>query len=95
KGLTTTSANHIANLAKEMIQEMETSLAELTFYSITVTLISVAEPNVLNKGDTDADVEAVSPGTPHILPLFYCNERCCIVLQHSFIIIVVQLNNFC
>ncbi|MBD5280691.1 MAG: hypothetical protein HDS35_09135 [Bacteroides sp.] len=59
KGLTSTSANHIANLAKEMIQEMETSLSELTFYSTTVTLIGGANPNVLNQGANDADVEAV------------------------------------
>ena len=57
-GLTSTSANHIANLAKEMIQEMETQLAELTFYSTTVTLIGGSGPNVLNQGTTDADVEA-------------------------------------
>ncbi len=58
KGLTSTSANHIANLAKEMIQELETSLAELTFYSTTVTLIGAPGPNVLNQGATDGDVEA-------------------------------------
>lgn len=59
KGLTSTSANHIANLAKEMISEIETSLKELTLYSTTVTLISGEKPNVLNKGCENAEVESV------------------------------------
>lgn len=58
-GLTSTSANHIANLAKEMIQDLETSLSELTLYSTTVTLIGGENPNVLNQGATDSDVEDV------------------------------------
>lgn len=58
-GLTSTSANHIANLAKEMIQEMETSLTELSLFSTTVTLIGGAGPNVLNQGSSDSDVEAI------------------------------------
>lgn len=36
KGLTSTSANHIANLAKEMVREIETSLAGLTLYSLSL-----------------------------------------------------------
>lgn len=59
KGLTSTSANHVANLAKEMIQEIEISLAELTLYSTTVTLVGMENANVLNQGSTAADVEEV------------------------------------
>lgn len=59
KGLTSTSANHVANMAKEMIRDLQTSLEELTLYSTTVTLIGGGEPNVLNRGAADADVEAV------------------------------------
>ncbi|MDE6581517.1 MAG: hypothetical protein K2K47_03200 [Duncaniella sp.] len=59
KGLTSTSANHIANLAKEMISEIETSLKEITLYSTTVTLISGEKPNVLNKGADNAEVEKI------------------------------------
>ena len=59
KGLTSTSANHIANLAKEMISDMETSLAEMAFYSTTVTLIGGEQPNLLSRGVNDSDVEDV------------------------------------
>lgn len=51
-GLTSTSANHIANLAKEMVRDIETSLAGLAFYSTTVALIGNDTVNTLNAGDT-------------------------------------------
>lgn len=57
KGLTSTSANHVANIAKEMIREIETTLAEMTLYSTTVTLIGGDKPNVLNRGAANSDVE--------------------------------------
>lgn len=54
-GLTSTSANHIANLAKEKVREIETSLANLTLYSTSVALIGCDNVNILNEGDgTDA-----------------------------------------
>lgn len=56
-GLTSTSANHIANLAKEMISDLETSLAEMTLYSTTVTLIDGRNPNLLSQGADDAEIE--------------------------------------
>ena len=59
KGLTSTSANHVANLAKEMISEIETTLNEMTLYSTSVTLISGKEPNILNHGADDKEVERV------------------------------------
>ena len=55
KGLTSTSANHIANLAKEMIRNILTSLDEMTFYSTNVSLISGNKPHTLNQGITDTD----------------------------------------
>lgn len=55
KGLTSTSANHIANLAKEMVREIETSLSGLTLYSTSVALIGNGEVNTLKEGDK-ADV---------------------------------------
>ena len=58
KGLTSTSANHIANLAKEMISETDTVLEEMTLYSTTVSLIGGDKPNVLNRGANDSDVES-------------------------------------
>lgn len=59
KGLTSTSANYVANLAKEMIRDIETTLSELKLYSTTVTLINGERPNVLNEGSDDDDVESV------------------------------------
>lgn len=59
KGLTSTSANHIANLAKEMISDIEASLGEMTFYSTTVILIGGDKPSVLSQGADDNDVEGV------------------------------------
>lgn len=59
KGLTSTSANHLANLAKEMIRNIEASLADMKFYSTAVSLIGGENPNLLNTGNTDGDVETV------------------------------------
>ncbi len=52
KGLTSTSANHIANLAKEMVREIESSLSSLTLYSTSVALIGTDAVDTLNEGDT-------------------------------------------
>lgn len=60
KGLTSTSANHLANVAKEMIRELETELAEMTFYSTTVSLIGTDNVNLLNQGATDEDVKKIT-----------------------------------
>lgn len=59
KGLTSTSANHVANLAKEMISDIETSLEEMSLYSTTVTLIGGKDPNILNRGANAEEVEGV------------------------------------
>lgn len=61
-GLTSTSANHIANLAKEMIREIESSLSALTFYSTTVGLIGTRGGNTLALGDDIGALEAVPAG---------------------------------
>lgn len=39
RGLTSTSANHVANMAKEMIRILEARLAAMVFYSTEVSLI--------------------------------------------------------
>lgn len=58
-GLTSTSANHIANMAKEMVREVESSLAGLTFYSTSVSLIGSETINTLKQGSTKEDLEQV------------------------------------
>lgn len=60
EGLTSTSANHIANLAKEMIRGVETSLASLVLYSTSVALIGTESSDELVKGATDEELQAVN-----------------------------------
>lgn len=59
KGLTSTSANHVANLAKEMIGNIETSLSDMKFFLTSVSLIGGENPNVLNIGNSNDDVETI------------------------------------
>ena len=60
EGLTSTSANHIANMAKEMIRNLDSTIANLVFYTTEVSLIGVDSRNVLQQGATDADVLSVA-----------------------------------
>lgn len=48
--LTSTSANHIANMAKEYIQGMETQLNNVSFLNVEVGLISADAHNVIQEG---------------------------------------------
>lgn len=60
QGLTSTSANHVANLAKEMIRGLESSLASLTLFSTSVSLIGSETSDLLTQGaqsDELADVQ--------------------------------------
>lgn len=50
QGLTSTSANHVANLAKEMIRGLESSLASLTLFSTSVSLIGSETSDLLTQG---------------------------------------------
>ncbi len=59
KGLTSTSANHIANLAKEIVREIETSIAGLTLYSTSVGLIGSETVNTLNEGSAPESLSEV------------------------------------
>ena len=58
-GLTSTSANHVANLAKEMIRNIESGLGELQFYSTSVALIGGGVANSLDTGAVAEEVESV------------------------------------
>lgn len=59
RGLTSTSANHVANMAKEMIRSLTSELAELQFYSTDVALIGDDHKNRLENGVKDEAVTAV------------------------------------
>ena len=54
-GLTSTSANFVANLAKEMYTGIETELNHLHFYSTTVGLISGGQDRIIRNGVTSLD----------------------------------------
>lgn len=58
-GLTTTSANHCANLAKEAYQEVESILDNVHFYTTTVELISSDQVKTLRKGISLDDLSKV------------------------------------
>jgi len=49
-GLTSTSANHVANLAKEYVQSLESEVNNVEFYDTYVALISSSEKNQLQEG---------------------------------------------
>ena len=56
QGLTSTSANHVANLAKEMVRVLETTLASMVLYSASVALIGSDTENKLNMGAAADDL---------------------------------------
>lgn len=60
EGLTSTSANHVANMAKEMIRSLSTELEEMVFYSTDVALIGSNDTNRLVTGATDDVVRSVA-----------------------------------
>lgn len=60
KGLTSTSANYLANLAKEMIRENELFLEGMTFYSTSVKALSMETENLLDGGYSATDLATVA-----------------------------------
>lgn len=59
KGLTSTSANHVANMAKEMIRGLMAELSELQFYSTDVALIGEERGNRLVNGASEENLAGV------------------------------------
>ena len=58
-GLTSTSANYTANLAKEMYKALETSLRDAVLYTTKVKLISSSDESLINEGWNDDKVEKI------------------------------------
>lgn len=52
-GLTNTSANHIANLCKELCCEKQSIIGNISFYSESVSLIGTNNSNLLKEGTKD------------------------------------------
>lgn len=59
QGLTSTSANHIANMAKEMVRNIQARLGSLRFYSTSVALIDSDSEKTLTVGATADDLESI------------------------------------
>lgn len=58
-GLTSTSANHIANLAKEYYQTLETKLENIKFYDEKISLISSSDSKLLRGGIAPSTLEEI------------------------------------
>ena len=59
QGLTSTSANHVANMAKEMVRGIRASLQDIVMYSTEVSLINSSPANLLRKGADDERIRRV------------------------------------
>jgi hypothetical protein len=59
KGLTSTSAQYIANLAKEYCEEQKSKLTNLRFFTTELALIGSDSITKLNEGNTDKDVNEI------------------------------------
>lgn len=57
-GLTSTSANHIANMAKEYYQALNERLENIKWYDTNIQLISANENKTLSKGQTSTEINA-------------------------------------
>lgn len=49
-GLTSTSANHVANLAKEYLQDEENSISNVQLMNVSVSLVGSSEKTLVKKG---------------------------------------------
>lgn len=59
-GLTSTSANHIANMAKECYQTLDKELSNFVLYDTTLSSIVVTNSKwTISKGATNSDIEAI------------------------------------
>ena len=54
-GLTSTSANYVANMAKEMYRGLETRLNNIVFYTTSVKLLGTSEESLLQQGVDSVD----------------------------------------
>lgn len=59
-GLTSTSANHVANLAKEFVQNVECDLNNVELINSSVVLIGTSDYNVLKEGWNNETLKSVA-----------------------------------
>lgn len=60
KALTSTSANHVANMAKEYLQTLKKEMEDISLVNITVELIGSSNPTILNKGKNKEFLDSIS-----------------------------------
>jgi hypothetical protein len=58
-GLTSTSANHIANLAKEWIQTIESEINSTNLYDVNVSLVDTSNTRCTQHGNVIEDLEKI------------------------------------
>ena len=68
-GLTTTSANHIANLAKEAYRTVEASLNTAVFYTTEIGILGSASTNTLKEGVDKSFLDTLEPSLLHVAEL--------------------------
>ena len=56
-GLTSTSANHVANMAKESVKNLTDELSGISFYDTTICLLSGGEPKRSKVGNTSEELD--------------------------------------
>lgn len=56
-GLTSTSANHVANMAKESVKNLTDELSGISFYDTTICLLSGGEPKRSKVGNTTEELD--------------------------------------
>ena len=62
QGLTSTSANHYANLAKELVRKTKAWLESLKWYSTNMTIIGSNDATLVSKGSTKEEFESIKIG---------------------------------
>ena len=68
-GLTVTSANYLANLAKETYKSVEAELSNIVFYNTEVGLLSSQETKPMRIGNTVDDLNAIEQKLDYIAEL--------------------------
>lgn len=60
EGLTTTSANHIANMAKELYSKLESEINEISAFDKTAKIIGDNTEMLIHSGTTSSDFNAIN-----------------------------------
>ena len=59
KGITSSSANHLANIAKETAEQIKSELHNINFLKTTVSLLGSKDPQLIKDGISNEDLETI------------------------------------